>query len=202
MDKSLLNTAICHLRKTDTVMAKIIKYGEPLTLTTTRKPYYHSLVRAIINQQLSVKAGKTIEKRILDKHGGRYFKAERVLKLKDTTLRECGISYNKINYIHTLSRAVTEGKLNFRKLVKQEDEAIRDTLMQYPGIGQWSADVFLIASLQRLDVFPVGDLVLRKSMQHHYQLAADTRHDKYVSIASAWQPYRTIASFYLWQASK
>lgn len=201
MDKILLSTAKRYLRKTDAVMAQLIKRCDPITLTTTSQPYYHALVRTIINQQLSVKAGRTIEKRIQEKHGGRYFKAEKLLKLKDTVLRECGISHNKIRYIQTLAQAITDGELNFRKLAKQDDDSIRNTLIQYPGIGQWSADMFLIISLRRPDVFPVGDLVLRKSMQHHYRLPDDTKHDKYISIASAWQPYRTIASYYLWKAS-
>jgi len=201
MDKILLNSAKRHLRKADSVMLRLTKHGVPPTPATTGQPHYHALVRAIINQQLSVKAGRTIEKRLQKAQGGRYFNADKLLKLKETVLRECGISYNKIRYIHTLAQAITDGELNFRKLAKQDDDRVRDTLIQYPGIGQWSADMFLINSLRRPDVFPIGDLVLRKAMQRHYQLPESINREAYVSIAEAWRPYRTIASYYLWTST-
>jgi len=200
MDKKLINTAIRHLRKNDKVMAKIISQTETIVVPKRSFPYFHSLVRAIINQQLSVKAGRTIEKRLQVKHGGRYFKAEQMLILKKSIIRECGISFKKIHYIKTLSKAVTTGELNFRKLVRLDDETISNYLIQYPGIGQWSADMFLISSLKRPNIFPVGDLVIRKSMQQHYQISDGSHHDKYIHIAKKWQPYRTIASLYLWKS--
>lgn len=198
MDPSLLNTAKRHLRKADGVMQRLTKEGVPPT--ASGQPHYHALVRAIVNQQLSVKAGRTIEKRLLNAQGGRYFRAEKILGIKETVMRECGISYNKIRYIHTLAQAITDGELSFRKLARQDDERVRHTLTQYPGIGQWSADMFLINSLGRPDVFPIDDLVLRKAMQRHYRLSAQTKRDRYVAIAEVWRPYRTIASYYLWTA--
>lgn len=201
MDKKLLITARRHLRKTDNVMFRLTKAGVLPVPSATGQPHYHALVRAIINQQLSVKAGRTIEKRLLTVQGGRYFKAEKTLGIKETVMRQCGISYNKIRYIRTLARAVTDGELNFRKLAKQDDDRVRDTLTQYPGIGQWSADMFLINSLQRPDVFPIDDLVLRKAVQRHYRISEQAKRDRYVALAEAWRPYRTIASYYLWTAS-
>lgn len=201
MDATLINAASRHLRKTDPVMSQLIKHNGQPVFTRKRLPHYHSLVRAIINQQLSVKAGHTIEKRLLERQGGRFFKAEAILTLEPAVIRSCGLSNNKVRYIHTLAQAVACGELNFRKLAKRDDDSVRDALILYPGIGQWSADMFLITSLRRPDVFPVGDLVLRKSMQHHYQLADGFPHADYVSIAENWRPYRTIASYYLWNAS-
>lgn len=201
MEKTLIRAANRHLRKTDSIMARLMKCCDPITFNSTRPPHYHALVRAIINQQLSVKAAATIQKRLQTKHGGRYFKAERILKLKLTTLRKCGLSSNKVRYVRTLAQAITSGVLNFRKLANQDDDGVRATLTQYPGIGQWSADMFLITALRRPDVFPIGDLVLRKSMQRHYRLPDDTQHDKYISIANTWRPYRSFASFYLWKTS-
>jgi DNA-3-methyladenine glycosylase II len=201
MDKDLLNAAHRHFIKTDKVMAKIIRQCGPVSISKSKPPHYHALVSAIINQQLSVKAGRTIEKRLLDKHGGRFFKAENILQLKTTVIRECGLSNNKVRYISTLAQAITDGELNLRKLSRKTDDDVRDALIQYPGIGQWSVDMFLMFSLQRADVFPVGDLAIRRSMQQYYQLAEKTSHDKYISIADAWRPYRSIASFYLWKTS-
>jgi DNA-3-methyladenine glycosylase II len=106
-----------------------------------------------------------------------------------------------VRYICTLAQAITDGELNFRKLSCKTDDDVRDALIQYPGIGQWSVDMFLMFSLQRADIFPVGDLAIRRSMQQYYQLAEKTSHDIYISIADAWRPYRSIASFYLWKTS-
>jgi len=201
MDTKRLNTAIQHLKKSDKVMARIIKHIGPITIAKTSSSHFHTLVRAIINQQLSVKAGRTIEKRILIQQGGRYFNAQRMLTLTETKLRACGISFKKIHYIHSLSRAITKGELNFRKLAQQDNESIRTALIQYPGIGPWSADMFLISSLRRPDVFPVGDLVVRKTMQKYYRISEDSKYESYISIAQKWHPFETIASLYLWKAS-
>ncbi len=201
MNKTTLDAAHRHFLKTDKVMAKIIKQCDPVTPGKSKPPHYHALVRAIINQQLSVKAGRTIEKRLLTKHGGRYFNAEKILQLKATAIRECGLSNNKVRYISTLAQAITDGELNFRKLSRQNDNDVRDELILYPGIGQWSVDMFLMFSLQRADIFPIGDLVIRRSMQQLYQLDDDAKPDKYISIAEAWRPYRSVASFYLWKTS-
>jgi len=201
MDKKLINTAHRHFRKTDTVMADLIKQCGPITSNRAKQPHYHALVSAIINQQLSYKAGQTIEKRLLEKQSGRFFRAEKLLELKTTEIRRCGLSDNKVRYICTLAQAVVAGELNFRKLVRKSDEAVRETLIQYPGIGPWSVDMFLMFSLQRPDVFPVGDLVIRRSIQQHYQLPNDAKHKEYFDIAEAWRPYRSIASFYLWKMS-
>ena len=201
MDKNLLSAAHRHFRKTDKVMSKIIEQCGLITPVKSKPPHYHALVSAIINQQLSVKAGRTIEKRLLDKNGGRFFRAENILGLKTAAIRECGLSNNKVRYICTLAQAIIDGELNFRKLSRKNDVEVRDELIQYPGIGQWSVDMFLMFSLQRADIFPVGDLLIRRSIQQHYQLTDDAKHDKYISIADTWRPYRSIASFYLWKMS-
>lgn len=180
-------------------MAKLIHRNGAVTIPSTRQPYFHALVRTIISQQLSVKAAETIGKRVLEKCGGRYFNAERLLNIKALVLRECGLSKNKIRYVHSLANAVVGGELNFRKLTKMDNETISNTLMMYPGIGKWSADIFLITSLQRMDVFPIGDLIIKKSIKYYYCLSDNASLDDYHSIAKKWHPYQTIASLYLWK---
>lgn len=201
MDEILLNSATSHLRKKDKVMSGIIRQCGIIIPEKTRRPHYHALVSAIVNQQLSYKAGQTIEKRLLKISGGRHFSAERILALEEVEMRQCGLSANKVRYIYTLARAIADGELNFRKLSQQSDDRVRDELIQYPGIGQWSVDMFLMFSLRRADIFPVGDLVIRRSMQKFYQLPDTVKHDEYRAIADAWRPYRTIASLYLWKTS-
>jgi len=202
MDNPILKMATRHLSKADKTLAKLIKLCDPIILSKTTPPYYHALVSAIINQQLSVKAGRTIEKRLQTIHGGRYFKAESLLKLKAAAIRECGLSNKKVLYVRTLAQAIIHGELSFRSLVKQDNNQIRNTLTQFPGIGPWSADMFLISSLRRADIFPVGDLVIRQAMQSHYNIDQNAKYDSYINIAEAWKPYRSIASLYLWKSKQ
>lgn len=206
MDNSLLLKAKQHLRRNDPVMAQLIKSHKPFSLDAANNPtkkqnHYHAIVRTIINQQLSVKAAKTILQRLLAKQGGRSFNAKKLQLLSDCAIRKCGVSKNKTRYIRGITQAVIDKELNFKTLEKQDDDTIVASLRQYPGIGQWSAEMFLIFSLNRLDILPLGDLLIRKSMQRHYKLDAHTSHKKYIDIAATWRPYRTIASRYLWAAS-
>ena len=206
MDNTLLTKAKRHLRRNDPVMAQLIKSHQPFSLDASDKPikkpnHYHALVRTIINQQLSVKAAKTILERLLVKQGGRSFNVKKLQALSDVAIRECGISKNKTRYIRAITQAIIDKELNFNKLEKQDDDTIVASLVKYPGIGQWSAEMFLITSFNRLDILPLGDLIIRKSIQKHYQLDINISYDKYLDIAAAWRPYRTIASQYLWASA-
>jgi len=201
MIKITPNAAFKHLQKSDPVMAGLVNIHGPSLAniyTRNRTSSFHILIRTIINQQLSIKAGQTIVSRLLEKQGGKSFKADNLHQLKDHTLRNCGISENKLHYIRTLAEAVINGELNFRLLKTLDDDAIIGTLIKYPGIGPWTAELFLINALHRPDILPLGDLILRKSMQRHYQLSTDTKEHIYREIAEAWRPYRTIASQFLW----
>ncbi len=205
MEKSIILKANRHLKKSDTVMAGLIKNYQPFSFDDTKiitKPnHFHVLVRTIISQQLSIKAAETIQSRLLKAQGGRVFNVKKLALLSDKLVRECGISKNKIRYIRTIIQAVVDKKLNFKKLEKLDDTAILECLVKYPGIGPWSAEIILMAAFQRLDVLPIGDLIIRKSMQHHYDLTNNSSYDEYYEIAKAWQPYRTIASRYLWASA-
>jgi len=199
MNDEAANTALTHLQKSDPVMAGLINtHGPSLARTGKKANPFHVLVRTIINQQLSVKAGQTIVARILEKQGGRVFNAEKLQHVKDQIIRDCGVSKNKLRYIRVISLAVIDGELNFRALKNLDNNAVIDTLTRYPGIGPWTAELFLISALNRLDILPAGDLILRKSMQRHYKLPSDSDECIYREIAEAWRPYRTIASRYLW----
>lgn len=205
MDNSSLRSAIRHLCKADPVMRRLIEMYEPVmppAAAANRQPYFHTLIQGVINQQLSVKAGQTIGARLRARQGGRHFSAKRLVRLSSVVLRDCGISRSKTRYIQALARAVASGELNFRTLVNADDDAVRNTLMGYPGIGRWSADLFLMFALYRTDVLPFGDLALRKSMQRYYRLADNAGENVYLGIAEPWRPYRSIASRYLWAAAK
>lgn len=205
MDKLLLQKAKRHLRREDPVMAELIKSYQPFSLDSNKvikKPnHYHALIRTIISQQLSVKAAQTIQDRLLKKQGGRIFNAKKLQLLSDAHIRECGLSKNKVRYVRGITQAVIDKQLNFKKLEKLDNDTIIDALVHYPGIGQWSAEMVLILSFKRLDILPLGDLIIRKSMQQHYNLHKNTSYDEYREIAKSWQPYRTIASRYLWASA-
>jgi len=205
LDPLMVKRANTHLRKVDPVMAA---FAKRLVLTNDylckpkKAPHFHSLVQTIINQQLSLKAAATISQRVLVKQGGRYFNAPKILSMPAESLRACGLSKNKVRYVHSLADAVTRGEINFRKLVHKDDDSIRETLTQLPGIGVWSVDMFLMFPLDRLDVFPIGDLIIRKTLCEHYNLRAKSSMQEYQQIAEQWRPYRSIASRYLWAAAE
>lgn len=205
MDNTLLLKAKRHLRSKDPVMAQLIKSYQPFTLNknaTVKKPnHFHALVRTIISQQLSVKAAQTIQDRLLMKQGGRIFNANRIQALKDDDIRQCGLSRNKVRYVRAISLAVIEKDLKFKNLEKLENQEVIETLVKYPGIGIWSAEMVLMISFKRLDVLPLGDLIIRKMMQRHYKLDENTSYDSYREIARPWQPYRSVASRYLWASA-
>ncbi len=205
MDRNLLLKANRHLRKNDPVMAGLIKAYQPFSFDnnkTIKNPnHYHALVRTIISQQLSVKAAQTIQDRLLKKQGGRLFNPKKIHSLSDVEIRQCGLSKNKVRYLQTISLAIIDKELKFSQLEKLEDAEIIERLIQYPGIGIWSAEMILMISFKRLDVLPLGDLIIRKTMQQHYHLDESTNYDDYREIAKAWQPYRTIASRYLWASA-
>ena len=203
MNEQQLAAARKHLCRADPVMARLVKNYQPYiqTARTARAPYFHHLIQSIINQQLSVKAGNTIVMRVRARQGGRYFNAEKLSCITETALRQCGVSTNKVRYIKILTKTVLHGELSFKHLARQDDDSVRQILTRYPGIGDWSADMFLLNAMHRHDVLPLGDLVLRKSMRLHYNLAEQSPADEYLRVAEAWRPYRSLASRYLWTAS-
>ncbi len=189
-----------YLKRADPVLAGIIRRHGPCTLTQKPGSHFHTLVWAIINQQLSVRAAATIEARLLEHFDTREFRPEHIRGVREQSLRKCGLSGQKIRYIREISRQVRHGELDLEQLNTLDDEQVSERLMALPGIGRWTADMLLMFSLGRLDVLPVGDLALRKSIRVHYQLPDDAGHEVYLELAERWRPYRTIASWYYWAA--
>ena len=198
--KQALRRAERHLAKADPVLARLIEQHGPCTLQRDPHPRFHTLVWAIVNQQLSVKAARSIEKRLLAHFRSEVFQPDHFHRVRDTTLRRCGLSGAKIRYIREIARRVRQGELDLHCLDTLDDERVAALLMDLPGIGQWTAEMLLMFSLGRLDVLPVGDLALRKSMRLHWGLDEDAPHAAYLELAEAWRPYRTVASWYIWAA--
>ncbi|MGB5534687.1 MAG: DNA-3-methyladenine glycosylase [Thiogranum sp.] len=197
---SRIRKAERHLKSVDPTLAEVmLRYG-PCTLMLDPRPHFHTLVWAIINQQLSVKAAQAIEARLQARLDAGIFQPGHFHRVHARTLRSCGLSGAKIRYIREIARRLRAGELDLKQLETLDDEQAAELLMDLPGVGRWTADMLLMFSLGRMDVLPVGDLALRKSIRLHYRLPVDVGHEVYLKLAEAWRPYRTIASWYYWAA--
>ncbi len=192
------------LGMSDPVMAGLIERHGPCTLfslnSLVHKPHFHVLVWAILNQQLSVASAVSIENKLATLLGSTTFEPEALDRLQDQQLAACGLSRQKIRYLRALIDATDSGDVDLRQLSGMDNEAVFDVLSALPGIGPWTVDMFLMFSLGRLDVLPLGDLALRKSIEHHYRLPGNSAIEDYHAVAEKWRPYRTISSWYLWAA--
>lgn len=191
------SVAVKFLKK-DPKLGKIIKQVGDYELTLMKNPY-ESLVEAIITQQLSEKAAASISKRFRQLFG-RFPKPDDVLKMSDSRLRSAGLSGMKVKYIKGLSKAIESKELRMNSLKKMTDEEVVFQLTKVKGIGRWTAEMFLIFSLGRLDVLPVGDLGLQKGIQRIYLLSDLPTKIEIEQIAQKWRPYRTVATWYIWKS--
>ena len=165
----------------------------------SRKDHFDALIRAIVGQQVSVKAAQTVYERLVDRYNGVLEPA--VLRNESREdLREVGISRQKAGYINDLSVQFMDRSEMFENLEDQSDQEIIVALTSIKGIGVWTAQMFLMFTLGRLDVFPVDDLAIRKSMAIIYKLPEGTTHAQYVEISQAWAPFKSVACWYLWKS--
>jgi len=192
------NKAINVLKK-DPKLARIINIVGKYQITTINN-HYESLIKAIITQQLAGSAAKAISKRFRSLYGKRFPKPIDVLKTSDSKLRKTGLSWMKVTYIKELSKNLESKKLKLRSFSKLSDEEVVEQLTQVKGIGRWTAEMFLIFSLGRMDVLPVGDLGLRKGVQLYESSSKLPNAAKIEKLAEKWRPYRTVATWYLWKS--
>jgi len=189
---------IQHLSKADPILKAIIA-SVVLPIRKPRKDYFHALARSIMGQQLSVKAANTIHDRVVALFRVKIFPSpQQFLKMPDKKLRQAGLSFSKISYLKNLARFVIQHKKEFSNLRKLSDEEIISLLTQVKGIGRWTAEMFLIFTLKREDIFSHGDLGLRNAIVKLYKLRGKPDLKKFTLISDQWKPYRSIASLYLW----
>lgn len=193
---------LAHLAKADPKLRALIRrHGPYLARADRPRPPWESLVTAIIHQQLSVKAGQTIAGRVRALTPGiGYPTPAQMLGLDTATLRACGLSNAKAGYVQDLAAHVHDGRLDLRALRRLDDEAVIAALTTVRGIGEWSAQMHLIFHLGRLDVLATGDLGLRSAAGKLYGLGEHATPAQLTAIAEPWRPYRSIASWYLWEA--
>lgn len=188
------------LSRRDPVIASLVKQYGPCTLQASAFPF-DVFVSTIVGQQLSGKAADTIVSRIETVVGTRPFDAKSLLNADQALIRACGVSAAKSRTILGLARAVDDGLVHFDGFDEMEDEGVILNLTKLWGIGQWTAEMFLIFGLGRQDVLSTSDAGLARAHRQLYESSNDTaRHPcRLAFTAEAWRPYRSIASWYLWR---
>lgn len=164
----------------------------------TRPAIFQSLVLTILEQQVSLASAYAAYKKLKERMG--FVTPKKILALTDEVLRSCYFSRQKIIYVKALANAIVSKQINLKKLSIATDDEIRQTLKQVKGIGDWTVDVYLMHALQRIDLFPLGDIALVNSLKHVKQLHAHITREEMLAIAEKWRPYRTVASMLLWHA--
>lgn len=166
-----------------------------------REDHYGALVRAIVGQQLSVKAAAAIYARLTERFGGRPPRPEEILADEPEELRAAaGLSRAKVAFLRSLAEHVISGQLELERLGELDDELVMAELTAVKGIGAWSAHMFLMFHLERPDVLPVGDLGIRRAMERAYGLPGLPEPAQMELIAGPWRPHRTLACRYLWRS--
>ncbi|HEY6357634.1 MAG TPA: DNA-3-methyladenine glycosylase [Vicinamibacterales bacterium] len=187
------------MRRDPKLAALIKKVGRRRPAFAAREPFL-ALVRAVLSQQLSSKASDTIERRVHAVVGGvdRLSPAS-LLAADPLALRGAGVSRPKISYLRDLAQHVEEGRLDLHSLKHRSDAEVIAAITAVKGFGVWSAEMFLMFSLNRLDVFPVGDLGIVKGVQHLHGMKRRPKPRTMTRLAEAWRPYRSVACWYLWR---
>ena len=195
-----LKKAAKHLARSDRALLPLIKKHEPCALTITLGNPFHVLASSIVSQQLSAHAASAIKGRLFELIGANHFTPENLSKISLKDSRETGLSKAKLTYIQGLAAAATKGDLDFPSILKREDEEVVAKLTSFPGIGRWTAEMFLIFGLGRPDVLSVSDAGLRRAFKLIYKLPDLPSPSEMLSISESWRPYRSVGSWYLWRA--
>jgi DNA-3-methyladenine glycosylase II len=192
------------LMRRDPVLAAAIKrIGPCLMADRQRKDHLSALVGSIVSQQLSTKAAATIFGRFVALFPDNHIpSAAAIAALDDGTLRGVGLSGQKVSYLRDLSARIIDGRLVLNELETLPDEQVIERLTAVKGFGRWTAEMFLMFRLHRPDVLPVDDLGIQNAIQRLYKLRKRPDAKRMIKLGEAWKPYRSVASWYLWQSLK
>ena len=192
--------AITHLTRADPVLGRVIaRLGACRFAPRTEGTHFDALVRAIVYQQLSGKAAATIHGRLLGLWRGQAPTPRQLLRASDEKLRSAGISRQKLAYLRDLAAHVHAGTLPLDRVEEMSDDELLEDLVRVKGVGRWTAQMFLMFRLGRLDVLPELDLGVQKGIQLAYELPAMPRPREVLAIGLPWAPYRSLAAWYLWR---
>ncbi len=199
LPRKIVKKAIQHLKKADPVLAAIIERVGPYKITY-REPVFQTLVRSIVYQQLNGKAALKIYSRLAEAAKADPLTPESILKLRPQRMRTLGLSAQKLTYIRELARLTKSGDVNFELCATLEDEQVIEHLTRVKGVGVWTVHMFLIFALRRPNILPVGDYGVRAALKKAYALEDLPKPAEMQRIASAWHPYCSVASWYLWRS--
>jgi DNA-3-methyladenine glycosylase II len=198
-------SAEIYLRAADPILGALIDAVGPDAVSDARagRPddHYCALLRAIVGQQLSTKAARTIYGRLTERYGGRTpTPAELIADDLDALRTAAGLSRAKASYLRSLAEHVVNGELELERFDEMPDAEIAAELIAVKGLGQWTVDMYLMFHLGRPDVLPVGDLGIRRAVERAYALPGLPNPAELTEIAEPWRPHRTLACRYLWRS--
>ena len=184
------------LKKIDKNIKKIIELYEFPSLTT-RENMFYTLIRSIVGQQISVRAADTIWDKIVNE--AKEIRPEIIYSMDENIMRDCGLSKRKVEYMKAVSEKWLNGydKINWHEL---SDEAVTEKLVEIRGIGKWTAEMILIFTLMRPDIFPMGDIGAIRALEKIYNKGQKMNKEQIEEIVKKWKPWRTIGTWYLWRS--
>jgi 3-methyladenine DNA glycosylase/8-oxoguanine DNA glycosylase len=193
-----MRKAISHLKECDPILRAIIERVGPFRMEYG-PPEFHSLAEAIIYQQLNGKAAVVIFKRFAALAGEPLTPAG-ILKLTNEQMRSVGLSKQKSSYLRDMAERAMSRQLDFSRLHEMSDEEVIKHLTQVKGVGVWTAQMFLMFTLKRPNVLPTGDFGVQSAIKRHYKKRKLPKPAQMEKLAKAWEPYRSIACWYLWKS--
>lgn len=196
-----MQVAANHLAAHDPKLASVIKRGAVCDIAP-HKDYYTALVSEIIGQQLSTKAARAIRNRFVESFGGTFPSPKQILGKSLEELRATGISWAKAKYVSDLAQHVVDGKVKFDHFDSLSNAEIIQELTAVKGIGEWTAHMFMMFCMGRLDILATGDLGIRNGIQQLYGLDHQPSAQEVIDIATKnhWHPYQTVACWYVWES--
>jgi DNA-3-methyladenine glycosylase II len=202
--KQSQTSALEHLRACDPILGQLIDRIGPLDASAHRRGRpqdpYGVLVRSIVGQQLSTKAAQTIFDRVIDLFGGQIPTPENLLAVDRKDLRLAGLSESKVSYLRDLAQHIDGGRLDLASLWDLSDEEVSAQLTQVKGLGQWTADMFLLFCLKRPDVLAAGDLGIKRAVARLYTDGKPPQPRELFELSKPWRPNRSLACLYLWRS--
>jgi DNA-3-methyladenine glycosylase II len=195
LTRALLGEGARHLIARDGDLARIHqRLGDPPIWG--RRPGFPALVKIILEQQVSLRSAAAMYRRIDEHVGG--MSAERVSRIGVTGLRQLGVTRQKAAYCHGLACRVLDGRLDLAAVARASDEEGRRMLLDVPGLGPWSVDIYFLMALRRPDVWPRGDLALASALRDVKGLRALPSHEQQLKLSRTWAPWRSVAARILW----
>jgi DNA-3-methyladenine glycosylase II len=192
------------LMRADKVLKRLMEEGGPIDPAIDRRGSrpdpFEAVARAIVGQQLSTKAARSIWEKLLGQFGGETPTPEALLRKRKLTLRKAGLSNAKVEFLRDLAKHVKDGRLDFERIKELSDEDVIAELIEVKGVGSWTAEMFLMFHLARPDVLSVGDLGIRRAVQISYGMEELPGPEELERIADEWRPHRTLACLYLWRS--